>query len=294
MPRKATYKIGALNITIHPHKPELYAKLFQTAFKARHPVKIIGDTFGVVHTMFNLVEGQPEKGIHGNLIKYTAINPSDPWFDVNQGKEATKEQLKDLSIPDGLAPNMKWTRYFFDPTHHKLIWVCNGPNISFSPNTVWKIFLDFFLRAQVIKEFGQPDVTVEQDRDQLQRIFKMFRIDTLSIEYTRPNPDDDDDEKAEKAVEEKLKAQRIQKVETVYKAEHNKGIVPDKTTKALSRLAMSNGHVAAKGRDDEGKKVEENTQDHPWTATFKEQKNKMNFAEWLPRIIKDIIKKLSK
>jgi Domain of unknown function (DUF4747) len=294
MPRKATYKIAALNISIHPHNPDLYVKLFQSAFNIRHPVKIQGETHGVVHTMFDVVDGDPEKGIHGNLIKYTAINPKDPWYDVQKGKEATKEQLEDLSIPTGLAPNMKWTRYFFDPKHHKLIWVSYAPETSFSPITVWKIFLDFFQRAEIVSKYGVPEITIEQDRDRLEKIFKMYRLQCLAIEYTRPNPDDDDDEKAEKAVEEKLRSQKIQKVETIYKAEQNEGIVPDKSTKALARLALSNGHVEAKGRDEDGKKVEENTEKHPWSETIKEEPQKMNLAVWLPRIVADVIQRLSK
>jgi len=294
MSKKATYKVFALNVTIHPHKPELYVKLFEAAFKVRRSTKIHGDTHGIVHTFFPLVEGQLEKGIHGNLIKYTEINPENPWYDVQKGKAATKEQLQDLSIPEGLAPNMKWTRYYFDPIHHKLIWVGEAPKTSFSPNTVFKIFLEFFQRAEVIKEFGAAEITVEQDRDKLERIFKMYRIQSLAIEYTRPNPDDDDDERAEKAVEEKLRLQKIKKVETVYKAEHNEGIEPDKNTIALSRLALSNGHVEAKGWDEAGKKVEENTAKHPWVESFKEEPQKMNLADWLPKIVVDIVKKLSK
>ena len=294
MPKRATYKVGALNLTIHPHSAEKYAALFKDAFQFRKPLRLHGDIQGVIHTVFDLIEGHPEKGLHGNLIKYTSIDPSNPWYDVSKGKVATKQQLDELSIPDGLAPNMKWTRYFFDPVHHKIIWVCQGPGISFSTSAVWKMFTSFFQHPTIVKDYGIPEITVEQDRDRLAQIFEMFRIEKLTIEYSRPNPDDDDDEEAEKAVEEKLRAQKIQTVQTIYSSEHHAGISPDKSTRALSRLALSNGCVRAKGKDAAGKRLEESTENHPWSLPFRMEQQKTNLALWLPQVVPDIIKALLK
>lgn len=74
MAKRATYIVGALNITIHPHRTDLYVSLFKDAFAIRRSVKIHGDTHAVVHTVFDYVEGKPEHGLHGNLIKYTEIS----------------------------------------------------------------------------------------------------------------------------------------------------------------------------------------------------------------------------
>src|SRR5258706_8109091 len=133
MPRTATYEFGAINITLAKHSPHLYSGLFKKAYGVQKPTKLRGETFGRIHTMFEVAEGKPELGLHGDLIKYTAIDPKDPWFDIEKGKEATKEQKVAISIPAGLAPNMKWTRYVFDSVHHRFIWIAAGPNISFSP-----------------------------------------------------------------------------------------------------------------------------------------------------------------
>jgi hypothetical protein len=113
--------------------------------------------------------------------------------------------------------------------------------------------------------FEEINVVVSPSSESLDRIFKLPNLRKLEININRPNPDDLDAE--EDKIFKKLDNQNAKKQEFVLTAIPKQGIVPDKDTKILARVAANNGSVMATGYDAEEQRVFISTEDHPWEHT---------------------------
>ncbi|WP_418358376.1 DUF4747 family protein [Shewanella basaltis] len=55
--------VGAINITIQPHTPEMYLKLFRDVRRLQTSVKISGDQYAIIAGINKLDRDQEEPGL---------------------------------------------------------------------------------------------------------------------------------------------------------------------------------------------------------------------------------------
>ena len=263
MPRMKTLKIAALNITIHPHKPELYVNLIRDVFKSRKPARFRSNHFGMIGTFHYLEEDDPLSGIHGELHKFLDFDMEEEWLNLNAHKKADKDDLEEVNIPEHLKPDFSSARYVFYPRRHRLFFESfTADRKSFGPQTVERIFAGLFNNVTIKRKYGPVDVTVEPTREGLEKIFEIPKLRRLKIILTKPNADDQDEE--ETKVLERLDNQNARRMETTLVGESGMTLAPDEDTRVLASVAASNGRVFGEGKDIEGKPVSESTEDHPW------------------------------
>lgn len=294
MPRRSTIQLAALNIVTHPHSTQLYADLFRDAFKInRKPIKLRGDQYGLVRSVFEIVEGKPELGLEGEIIRFMQIGADEPWFNLETTEQASDQDLKQIHIPDHLRPKMKSIRYVFLPKEHRLVFVASAGRNTISPTMAQQLFRDS-LNHPKLRDQQHPEaiVTVEQSHEALSEIFSIPFLKELRIQFHKPNHDEGD--LTEKAIYEELDEQNIGSVLTDYKADHGESLKPNKRTKLLADLAKSNGHVEGKGKDADGKKVEIDTIDHPRIEPHRERLDALNIILWLRDKAAELARKLAR
>jgi hypothetical protein len=93
-----------------------------------------------------------------------------------------------------------------------------------------------------------------------------MQLDILKIIIKRPNPDSPDEDDA--SIEAVLDEQNAREQLVELKSADHQHLKPNAHNRKLAETATSNGSVYGKGLDKSGKKVEENTAEHPRTLTF--------------------------
>ena len=262
MPRRRTIHLGALNIVIHPHSPEMYLRLFEAAREIKQPVRYWADHMALLGEPRS-IEKDPLNGVYGYLYRYIEIDSEEPWMNTAAEKPADEKDLEGLSIPEHLKPGLTMTRYVFFPKKHRLFFEAkNAEGKTMSPRIAQKIFSLTFNREQIIETFGEVTVIAEPSKEGLDKIFSIPMLRTLSMEINRPNSDDLHE--AEKKVMERLGRQNAQKEHVTLSSEKGRSLAPDDETKVLAEIAASNGKVIGQGKDLEGNPLEESTVEHPW------------------------------
>ncbi len=268
MARLKNFYLGALNITIHPHNPEKYIRLFQDLLMLKQKIKIRGDEVARIGSCWEINKNNPKDGLYGDIYKYVELEPNDDWFNVQTVEAATEEELKKISIPENLKPHFNRFAYVFFPDKHRLIFLTNNEKgKTFNVNTVRRFFSNLFESPEILEKYGEVNVSTEQIREQLDSILKTYKINSLSITLTRPNPDDNED-LDEEVLRRLLEDQNVNKAEFNYKAVKGLTVKPNEQTQKYARIANSNGNVLALGQDIEGKPVKISTEEHPLTSSF--------------------------
>ena len=85
MSRERKVTIGALNIVLQPHSPQLYLDLFQFV----QSKKVLGSINANKRAYVSLVNDGQDDGfnfcISGNLKFFTDIDTKKPWLDMHEG-----------------------------------------------------------------------------------------------------------------------------------------------------------------------------------------------------------------
>lgn len=262
MAREKKLIIGALNIKLQPHSPEKYIELFEKAFQVEEPIKVYGDRYGTIGSLFPKDGENMLSGINGLIYKFINFDPKGSWFNFKKRKEADKDEINSVNIPDGLKPTYDSIMYTFYPKGHRLFFAIydEGKRVI-SPNGMKNFFNNLFSTQDIEKEFGEVDVIIEPAVDQLEKILNIKRLEKLEIFITRPNPDDHGDE--EQRILDKLNQQKAKNLSYNLTSIKNESLSPDEETLLLSRVAVSNGYVYGSGKDEMGKSVHESTEKHP-------------------------------
>lgn len=252
-----TFRLAILNVVMpQPHSPARYKDLMQETYRLRHIVNLRGDYAGMMGALHH--EGDL---LLGYFYKFFNLDKKEGWFNVTRRKEAEPSDLAQIKIPDDLKPHHQMIRFAFFPKAHRLVFVAKDGKESLSPAMAKTLLDRLFEEKQIVKAFGEIEVTVEPSREQLKRIFALPRMKALTMEIMPPNPDDLDE--AEDEVMERMNSERAQKMTISLATRHPKGLVPDEQHKTLARIAQSNGKVVAKGETDKGAVVTLSTLDHP-------------------------------
>ena len=282
-----TVKLSVVNIALsQPHNHERYFQLWQTAFRAKRPIKVHGHTCAMIGTI-DLDE--TKSYIFGHLFKFTEIEVDGAWLDLITGKKADDNIVSEqVSIPDRLRPNLQEFPYVFDLDTHRLVFINKlDSRANLYPYMVKKMLERLFMSVPV---FGQPDITIEPEHESLQKIFSMPRLKKLEITITPPNALDD----TERRILGLLDNRNLSRYEEIQTSKDSRGVIVDEDTKAKANVAKSNGLVKATGKDENGKTVNYSTEDHPF-EDIKRYNPKVSSALLLIKSsFQDILRKILK
>lgn len=260
-----TLFVSGVNVVTHPHSPLGYVRLFQAATAKRMPVQIRGAQHIMLGELRFLDRDHPADGLFGRVYRFDHIDSDLPWFNLQRHEEATEEEMAAIAIPDNLVPNLVLFDFVFYPKGHALYFVSKWDRHSLSPRSMCKLLEAVFASQDLFERFGRVDLTIMPDRQTLSRIMKLHRLAKLTIDVTRPNPDDNADDDEE--VFDRMKNQGARRVVQVMTAESGESIKPDYETAQLARVAARNGKVSAVGYKVDGQRVDETTVDTPWRET---------------------------
>jgi len=257
-----TIRVGAINITTHPHSPQGYLDLLNAIYKVRQPVKIQGKHHAHFGRMTPL-SSDPLDGVTGEFHKYFNLDVDGKWFNVEDLKAANERDVAKINIPDNLKPDFEGFRYVFFPKSHRLFFEVQAYRTSqLSPRHVEKLLTTLFSLPSIVETFGEVDVVIEPEAEKLEEILAMHRLRRLEIQVTRPNQDELS--KAEKEVFRRLDEEFAVRETTILHAQPGKSLKPNNDTRTVARVAASNGKVIGEGTNENNRAVKESTQDHPW------------------------------
>lgn len=249
MGKNRTIYVGGLNIRVHTrHAAEEYATLWKALHRLRLPT-----TRGVNAIMIGDVRSLGDASdapLTGSLYRFTHINPDDPWFDIDEHKEADANDLAGVKIPPNLKANLKEYPYLFDIQKHKLFFKSGGYDGGISSWLVQKMLENLSGRPSIVRRFGSVDHTVMTEHGVLGRLLQWPEIRQIEVVLERPNPTDfDDDESFYK----RLNRRNLRKeITTFVKANEEKTITPDEEMQKMFKVALNNGRYTQKGKNAKG------------------------------------------
>lgn len=230
------------------HAPEEYAALWKSLHRLRLPTAR-GVNALMIGTVVQL-GNELDSPLAGSLYRFTNINPDDPWFDIEEHKEADANDIAEVKIPPKLKPNLKEFPYYFDIKRHRLFFKSGGHDGGVTPQMVRKMLENTTGRPTIARRYGEVDITVMTERGVIDRLLKWPEIRRIELILERPNPSDFDDDKS---FYERLKRRGLKKeVTTFVKAKEEKTIIPDTEMRKMFEIAVNNGKYTQKGKNAEG------------------------------------------
>lgn len=259
MGRKIKVSAAVINLRIHPHSAPRYVELFRSVYKLKVLAKVHGDRNGMISSIS--FRDQDEGVLSGVITTFTDLPLDGTWFDTDELDEASDEKLSDLSIPSGIFPNAATYFFRFTTADHRLYVETYSRGKSITPRSVLKLIRGLFSHSKVVEEFGQPSISLVQDKDGLVALFSIDRIKKIEITIEKPNTDILDDN-FEEDIEKHLLETRAQKLTLVYEAIPGKSLVPSKDIQRAGQVALTNGDVKVTGRN-EGMAFSASTSEYP-------------------------------
>jgi hypothetical protein len=265
-----TVKLAAFNIVTHPHSPAGYSQLFLAARSLRQPVKIWGETHGLLATAYRPRAELDLSVITGEIFTFLQLDQTLGWFDIVRGEEATDEQIEAVNIPEELRPHLKKIRYVLFPGDHVFVYAREDSHHGSISPTPMQNFLERLLNDNRLLEktrFQEVEVRLIQDRRELTEILERITLERLEIFVELPNAGDTPGDAEEKVAKE-MEEENLKELEIIKKAADERGLHPNENTKDYMTAAASNGYVKARGTTAEGEKKEYNTQTAPLVESF--------------------------
>ncbi|MCV9960274.1 DUF4747 family protein [Pararhizobium sp. BT-229] len=249
MARKIKVSASSLNIRIHPHDAERYANWLHAIYRKR----IIAPVYGDRHGMISMLDrSEAEDGIvTGTITTFVKFDKNGEWFNSADLKEATKDQVSEVSIPVDMHWNPGYFYFKFYTKRHRLYFQTYSKGKTFTPLSAQKFFSHLSANLDIMGEFGEAQVSIVQDKATLDKMFKIDRIKEISITILKPNPDIFDDD-FDKNVEAHLAQTHSREITVTYKADANGSITPDDDINKIGTFALTNGSVTVVGRDGKG------------------------------------------
>ena len=257
MARKRTLKVAAVNIVAHPHPEGIYREILQHIYRIKEPIKIRGDQFLIISSISVARDGY----VDGIISRFTNIDPEAEWFDTENLDKATEEQMESISIPENLRPNHKPFMFRLLEKHHCFVIESYGEDGSLSPNSVRKFFDKSFEKQDFVRKFGEVECQVLSSHSGLEAILSLPIIKKIEVTISKPNPDDTQTESQE--IERRLERLRAKRSTEILEADSPEGLVLDTEVTTKARVALSDGDVKARGRDNDGNPVTLSLSDFP-------------------------------
>ena len=258
MSRRIKVSGGILNITLHPHSTKLYADFIGDLFDLRKAIPLRGDRYG----MLSLIDRRQQDGfITGIITTFINIEFDGRWFDTSNMKDATQEQVSSVSIPDNLHPNAASFYFDFDTVEHKLYFQTYSEGKVLSVNQAWSLFEGLADDLGIRAKYGPATITVVQSRAALNALLNIPVIKEIRITINKPNPDIFSDD-FEEQIEAHLAQASSRRITIAYEAEAGKSVNPTAEIRNISEVALENGQVEVRGRDEKGA-VNKSTEQKP-------------------------------
>ncbi|MEI5682342.1 MULTISPECIES: DUF4747 family protein [unclassified Mesorhizobium] len=259
MARKLKISAGKLNIRLHPHSRERYSAFLRKIYDLRAIGHVHGDRYGMIS---QLDSRQEQQGfISGIITTFLKIDTEGTWFNTSEMKEATDDQVSKISIPANLNPNAATFYFEFDLAKHQLAFQDYSNGKWLTPGSALKFFSSLSRDMAVMASFGEAKISIVQHAEGLERLFSLKKISEIKITLLKPNPDifsDDFDEQ----IEAHLEVTHSRSITLTYEADIGSSIQPTPEIRQVSAVALENGKVEVKGRDDTGA-VRKSTEDFP-------------------------------
>lgn len=255
-------EIRQINIAMHaPHSPKGYVALFQDAFHLRRIVtrgKADGYLLG---SLYNVKSALDSNELHGEIYRFTHIDPDTPWFNTQTGKPADELDTEKIVLPENLQPNLERFPFVFRPKEHRFWYVSKDRKSSLGPSVAESFLQKIFDEVSLRKGLPSVEVTVTPDRAAVEEVLNIHRITRIIFEFKRPNIDDAGE--IETRIMERMERQRINRINEVMTSTDPDGIEPDEQLKAEAEVAAHNGHVESYGYDAAGLPAAESTKNKP-------------------------------
>lgn len=266
MAREKKLVIGAINLTIQPHTPQMYVKLFKDAYRLKRPLNISGHQFGILAGVYKLNMGDREPcPITGDVFKYTDISKNASWFNTETNDFATEEDVGEIVIPRNLKPNSSRFAYILYPDQHLLFYEGYYEGKSFGPTNAIRFFDKLLNQEELTEKYGKVDITHIPEVNELEEAFNLPVKERISMVIQRPNPDDHAE--AERRVLRRMQAQNVETFEQNYKAIQGQSINMDDELQTMARVSARNGSFFLKGKNFQSRPVEYSTKEHPLVRT---------------------------
>lgn len=278
--RPKKLELGVLNVTTHPHDDETYVGLFSKAKRQHITSKFYGSKHAMLASFFevkNKPPGLKSMRVFAGVVNcYTDFDKTKPWLNIARGTEAEPEEVENVSLPKELKPEYEAFQFLFLADKHRIVF-----ERIFGVSSVVRVFSGLL---SAVTE-NEVTVTAEQDREALEAILTLHRLNSLAIRISRPNADDfgsyDQD------IEERLKRQMAAEIVIELKAEKGSaGLQPDERTVETAKVALHNGNVIGKGLEEDGTAVTRATENHPLVDVSK------YVGQLSPKVLMDRVRSL--
>ena len=262
MSRSRTIQIAALNIAMHtPHSSARYVDLLFDAFWLNERIKLSNVHYAMIGSLYQDNPDDDTSPISGEFFRFVKIDPNEPWFNELTKEPATDLEKNEINIPSHLLSNLQRIPFVFLPQKHRLYVITKDKKDVMGASTVKRILDPIFDRVTREKNYPEVAVTVIPSEESVDRILSIANLERLSLEFERPNADDDNE--LEQLFMKQMEKENASKVIHELIATKNNSLEPSNKTKRLARLASQNGKVTGYGRNEYGTKVTESTDKIP-------------------------------
>lgn len=198
----------------------------------------------------------------GSLARFTKIDKNLDWFNSETLDAVDADNVKKISIPDGVHPNYVPIFFAFFEAQHMFVFETQGKGVSISPSMVIKYFQEILRSNFIINKYGSVDVNIVSDKNKLDEIIESKFIRKLTIKIMKPNPDVLRRQR-ERAMN-RLNGNNAAIFEQVLIPHHGSVITPDEETRDLAAVALTDGEVVATIGGADGQRVQTvSTSDKP-------------------------------
>lgn len=249
MARKLKISSSVLNLRTHPHNPEIYGSLIADLFKLKRAIKLHGDRYG----MISLVHTEASEGgyISGVITTFVKVEFDGRWFDASDMQDATEDQVAKVSIPENLHPNAASFYFEFNTEDHRLYVQTYSDGKNLSARQAQTLFESLAEDEKIKVEYGNVHVTIVQSKEGLDDLFALEVIKEVKITIYRPNPDIFADD-FEAQIAEALGQANSERLTIGFQAEPGQSVSPTEEMRSISEVALANGEVSVRGRDEKG------------------------------------------
>ncbi len=256
MGRKQKFQAVVLSVRIPDDMDRNYTNLLKRIYDLKKSVQVYPG-IGMALTSFN------EKTRQGTVSKFSIIEVDGDWFDESGFGPASEEDLKKISIPTNLKPNLVSKSIYLDEKDHLLAVMTYSVGKSISPNQVEKFFRTIVSLPEILAEFGAVQVDLFKDSDEIDALLRIKTLKEIKIVVSRPNHIMAG---LAKEFEEALKAENADELTRTIKSKDKDYLAPGPQTQALGLLAAENGSVSVR-YEDEGATVSSNSESKPLVKT---------------------------
>lgn len=255
MPRAKKITVCILNVIIQEKDKRNYAKLLNKCAK-QHEIVQFNRTHAASLIAVRDYTYQDKTYKIGSIYKFVNVKP--PYFDIDKSEVIVDSDgnPKDLISPSIRSNTREVAFCFFEDIHRIFV---DTRNIN--PLMARDFFQRIFNSEYITDAFGQVDVSLHSKHGTVDNILNIHSIKRIDLVVSRPNPIGLN--RFEADVEENLRKQNVEKLYMGLKTRHG-GLNPDESTRAHMYAAARQGSVFGSGENEDGTKVEFDTEKTPF------------------------------